>query len=439
VSYATSPPPVAPAVVGPGGLLPSTPLITTPGTPITPPVPSPTNPAGAGGSTNSATNSGLVSESQFADGGLGDIGLQWSNVTVRGDVQVVHNSLSINPTGSALAGVSVQNVTFGSGTAPAGDPRLRPVTLQALTVNSSGSAGPPPFVPDSMFNRTSNTANLNGRQFLSGPAGATSLQWRSLTRDASGFVIVNNVLQVSNTGTAGTAAGAQAGPITLSRITFPGSLPPTRPASRPVAAAAPARPGVRTGATVVRGIMLPAGRVGASATAAARQATVNAASNSGRLQGNQFLDGGTGDIGLQWRGVTVNGSVRIEHNTLAVNVVSDATGTGPVLVSGIRFDSGWASAGAASDCLRLTPAAATTASCFGPAAAAISRATSGNGASNSGALTGGQFLDGGMGQIGLQWQQVTIDCPIRIVNNVLSVSVSGTNTRGVVVQDVTFV
>ncbi|NCX98616.1 MAG: hypothetical protein EBX35_08585, partial [Planctomycetia bacterium] len=195
VSFATSPPPVAPAVVGPGGLLPSTPLITTPGTPITPPGPAPMNPAGAGGSTNSATNSGLVSESQFADGGFGDVGLQWSNVTVRGDVQVVHNSLSINPTGSALAGVSVQNVTFGSGTAPAGDPRLRPVTLQALTVNSSGSAGPPPFVPDSMFTRTSNTANLTGRQFLSGPAGATSLQWRSLTRDASGFVIVNNVLQ----------------------------------------------------------------------------------------------------------------------------------------------------------------------------------------------------------------------------------------------------
>ena len=44
-----------------------------------------------------------------------------------------------------------------------------------------------------------------------------------------------------------------------------------------------------------------------------------------------------------------------------------------------------------------------------------------------------------MGQIGLQWQQVTIDCPIRIVNNVLSVTVSGTNSRGVVVQDVTFV
>jgi hypothetical protein len=34
---------------------------------------------------------------------------------------------------------------------------------------------------------------------------------------------------------------------------------------------------------------------------------------------------------------------------------------------------------------------------------------------------------------------VTINCPIRIVNNVFSVTVSGTNTHGVSVQDVTFV
>jgi hypothetical protein len=429
VSFSTSPPPVAPAVVGPGGVLPSTPPITTPGTPITPPLPAPTNPGGTGSPTNSATNSGLVSQSQFTDGGFGDIGLQWSNVTIQGDVQVVHNSLSIQPTGSALAGVSVQDVVFGSATSPAGDPRLGPVTLQTLTVNSSGAAGPPPFVPDNAFARTSNTANLSGRQFLCGPAGATSLQWRSLTRDGSGFVIVNNVLQVSNTGTTGTAAGSQAGPISLRRITFPGSLPPRGLAARP-AAAAP-RPAPRA---IVRGILLPSGHPAVSSTPAAL-AVANAASNSGRLQGNQFLDGGTGDIGLQWRGVTVNGSVRIEHNTLAVNVVGDATGTGPVVVSGIRFDSGWAASGAASNVLWLTPAVAATA----PAARSATAVSGGNGASNSGTLTGGQFLDGGMGQIGLQWQQVTINCPIRIVNNVLSVTVSGTNTHGVVVQDVTFV
>ena len=62
-----------------------------------------------------------------------------------------------------------------------------------------------------------------------------------------------------------------------------------------------------------------------------------------------------------------------------------------------------------------------------------------NTASNSATLTGGQFLDGGMGQIGLQWQHQTITCPIRIVNNVLSVTVSGTNAHDVFVHDVTFV
>jgi hypothetical protein len=163
---------------------------------------------------------------------------------------------------------------------------------------------------------------------------------------------------------------------------------------------------------------------------------VNAATNSGTLLGNQFLDGGTGDIGLQWRDVTVNGSVRIEHNSCSINVVGDANDTGPITVSGIRFDSGWAASGARTDTLYLAPATG-----VGQAAAAKNSviAVGGiNAASNSATLVGGQFLDGGMGQVGLQWQDVTINCPIRIVNNVFSVTVSGTNTHGVSVQDVTF-
>ena len=43
-----------------------------------------------------------------------------------------------------------------------------------------------------------------------------------------------------------------------------------------------------------------------------------------------------------------------------------------------------------------------------------------------------------MGQIGLQWQQVTINCPVRIVNNVIAVAVSGTNANGVSLQNVSF-
>jgi len=411
VSFAASPPPVAPAAAGPAGPLPSAPRITTPGTPVSPsPAPSPAPPTGY--QTNAATNSNLVSQSQFTDGGFGDIGMQWSNVTIRGDVQVVHNSLSIKPTGSGLAGVSVRDVTFGSAGSTAGDPRLRPVTLAAATVSSSGPAGTPPFVPNNAYARKSNATNLNGRQFLSQPAAATSRQWRSMTLTPTGLVIVNNVLTVSNTGAAGSKPGATAGAITLSGIRFPGNAPALPPAVRAVPVAA--------------GL-----RAAAATTAAARQ--VNAASNSGVLLRNQFLDGGTGDIGLQWRDVTVDGSVRIEHNTCSINVVSDASDTGPILVSGIRFDSGWAATGAHSDMLLLTPAAA------GAARANLQAAASTTAASNSGRLTGGQFLDGGMGQIGLQWQQVTVHCPIRIVNNVLSVTVSGTNTQRVTVQDVTFV
>lgn len=425
VSFTSAPPAFAPSSVSGGGVLPADPTVVTQGTPVSPRLPTPTGPGISQYQSNSATNSGLISKSQFADGGFGDVGLQWSNVQIRGDVQVVHNSLSIQPEGSKLAGVSVQNVTFGLAATRAGDPRLKPATLAALTVRPSGSAGPPPFVPNSAYARKANAVNRTNQQYQSSPAAATSLQWRSVTRDASGLVIVNNVLKVNNNGTAGKQPGAVAGTIQLKGITFPGGVPPrvlsAQPAVTAKNAAAPGRPVFTGGAVsqVIRG---------------------NAATNSGTLSGNQFLDGGTGDIGLQWRDVTVNGSVRIEHNSCSINVVGDANDTGPITVSGIRFDSGWSAPGAATDSLFLTPPSAGPQRLDGSAAAAPGGSTLGvvNAASNSATLTGGQFLDGGMGQIGLQWQHVTINCPIRIVNNVFSVTVSGTNTHGVSVQDVTF-
>ena len=39
---------------------------------------------------------------------------------------------------------------------------------------------------------------------------------------------------------------------------------------------------------------------------------------------------------------------------------------------------------------------------------------------------------------GLQWQHATINSPIRIVNNVFSINISGTNTRDNTVQNVAF-
>ena len=60
------------------------------------------------------------------------------------------------------------------------------------------------------------------------------------------------------------------------------------------------------------------------------------------------------------------------------------------------------------------------------------------GASNSGTLTGGQFLDGGLGAVGMQMKDVTIDCPVAIANNVLSIVVSSVASQGVTIRDVTF-
>jgi hypothetical protein len=423
VSFASSPPAFAPSQASGGGVLPSDPALVTLGTPVTPKLPAPTNPGMSRYLSNSATNSGLIKQSQFADGGFGDVGLQWSDVKVLGDVLVVHNALSIQPEGSKLAGISVKDVTFGSVASPVGvgDPRLKPATLASLTVKPSGSAGPPPFVPNSAYARKANAVDRTGQQYLSSPAAATSLQWRSVTRDPSGIVIVNNVLKVTNNGTAGKQPGAIAGSVTLKGITFPGSVPPRVRSAKPI---------------VTAKVVAVPGRPAAYGSSGPQAIKVNAATNSGTLSGNQFLDGGTGDIGLQWRDVTVNGSVRIEHNSCSINVVGDATDTGPITVSGIRFDTGWAKSGAASDTLYLTPSASVgQAATATPAVIAVGGI---NTASNSATLTGGQFLDGGMGQIGLQWQHVTINCPIRIVNNVFSVPVSGTNTRGVTVQDVTF-
>ncbi|MEI6241146.1 MAG: hypothetical protein WCR51_12215, partial [Planctomycetia bacterium] len=421
VSFTAAPPAFTPSTPASGGLLPATPSVITNGTSVTPKLPAPTKPGTISSQSNSATNSGLVSNSQFADGGFGDIGMQWSKVTVNGDVQVVHNSMSVQPEGSALAGISVQHVTFGSANGTASDPRLASAKLDSLTVGPA--AKPSPYVPNPAFARYQNRVNRTNQQFVNIQAAATSLQWTTVTQSGSGLVIVNNVLQVSNQGTAGTQAGGVAGSITLGNIAFPGSVP-TADSGPPSFARASARMGAQRLTTF-----------GGSLSQAAR---TNSATNSGAiLAGNQFLDGGMGDIGLQWSNVTVNGSVRIEHNSCSINVDGDANVTGPITVSDIRFDSGWAASGSGADDLYLTPSAS-------PArlAARAVAATSGgvfNTSSNSATLSGGQFLDGGMGQIGLQWQNVVINCPIRIVNNVLSVTVSGTNTQGVSVQNVTFV
>ncbi len=70
---------------------------------------------------------------------------------------------------------------------------------------------------------------------------------------------------------------------------------------------------------------------------------LNATNNSGIISHAQFSDGGFGDIGLQWRNVSVAGSVKVVHNTLAVDTTADPSPTdvpGPITVSNVTFNSG---------------------------------------------------------------------------------------------------
>jgi len=401
----SSPLPVLPAMTDPA--------VINNGAPISPILPTPTNPGPTSYKLNEATNSGLIAYSQFADGGFGDIGLQWSDVNVLGSVQVVHNTLSIQPEGGSLAGVAVTSVRFGDpvpAAAPDAHGPLAPATLASLIVSTTPAGPPPGWVPDPMFNRHPNSTNQNNQQYLSNPASAASFQWSSSSFNGSQFTVANNVLTVVN-------STSNPSTITLANITFPGSIPPLPQVS--------------------------------AATAAqqwknmANNAQVDAATNSGTILNNQFLDGGMGDIGLQWRGVTVLGPVSITHNSLSIETTGNANGEvaslGPIVVAGVSFNSGLDNAAAPSPGIYVTPPAIDQ---HLPSVQAAASPESSAGivenATNSASLTGGQFLDGGFGAIGMQWQNVVIRCPVHIVNNVLSIVVSGAASSGITVRDVVY-
>ena len=84
---------------------------------------------------NSATNSGVIANSQFNDGGFGDIGQQWRYVDVNGNVINVHVSGNGNTT-SVIVGDAPTPTPPVDGT-PAADPAAAPET-------PAPAASPPP-------------------------------------------------------------------------------------------------------------------------------------------------------------------------------------------------------------------------------------------------------------------------------------------------------
>ncbi|WP_435015452.1 hypothetical protein TA3x_002990 [Tundrisphaera sp. TA3] len=320
------------------------PKIRRDGNPVTAPLPARTRSFVNPFAKNEATNSGDIRDSQFNDGGFGDVGLQWQDVEVKGQVRVVHNSLSIQPEGSGLAGVNVSNVAFGNpATASPGSVRARDQVL--ISRQATGTADTSVY-----------------------------LQWDRTTR-RYGLLVVNNIMQVG--------AGTR---VTFEDVRFPQS---SRPAT-----------GLASGATAV-----------------------NAATNSGILSREQFNDGGFGDIGMQWRNVKVAGPVTVVHNSLSVNVTG--TATGPINVENVAFHSG-APIGDPSGPIPATIAPPDR------APEIVRRAR------NDGILAGGQFSGGGLGHIALRWRNVKIQGPVTVVDNILSVKSTDPTAGPIAIRHVSF-
>ena len=73
----------------------------------------------ANGDENSQTNSGIISHSQFNDGGFGDIGVQWSRVQLKNS-NVINNHTSITVNVGDHSKVHFDHNSFGTGTTVAG-------------------------------------------------------------------------------------------------------------------------------------------------------------------------------------------------------------------------------------------------------------------------------------------------------------------------------
>jgi len=362
----------------------------------------PTRPNETRFQVDEATNSGLVRNSQFSDGGFGDVGLQWSNVRVGGDVKSVHNSLSIQPKGSKLQGVVVDNVSFGA-PLPAGA-EAAAVPFDAASALRSAASPAARAVSARHAGWSDNTMYLDHQQFLRGPSPNVLFQWNHAYRD-NGLVIVHNKIVVPASGS-----------VTLNDIRFLGVNPTAADAApRPSAAA-----------------VFPA--------AGDDTQVVNSATNSGIVWGNQFSDGGFRGVGLQWRDVKVSGSVTVVRNTLSVNVTDEPTG--PITVSNVTFNSGALDRVRPTDQTVVWPPDSQN---FIHARLPVGRPLPQrpdvvNSSTNSGTLYGGQFQVGGVDtpHVDLQWRKAAVRGSVTIIDNVLLVSPPPAGSGPITIQHVLF-
>ncbi|MDR3634737.1 MAG: hypothetical protein P4L84_13115 [Isosphaeraceae bacterium] len=381
---------------------------------------------------NAASNSGLVLGGQFNAGGFGDQGLQWQNVRVGGNVQVVHNSLSVHPEGSKLAGISVSDVSYGPPVSPRVARHLAVLPYLVVSPGTSSAATSASIGGGHVFSPP-NDRVLTNQQLAPATGTNVFLQWNGIEHKR-GLVIVHNIIQI-------TGVGPTTGPITLTNIRFPFRIPPTAPLK--VTTVSPAQPATAVPQAISASTLSRA----AFASVVPREAVLrNAANNSGILFRSQFSDGGFGDDGLQWRNVSVGGSVTLVHNTLAVDTTSDTLPgdvSGPIAISNITFNSGALNTGlspAHNQVLVSPPDVFQRVSSHPlslgrplPQNPAVR-----NDAANSGIMLGGQLAAGAANHVLLQWQCVKVPGKVTVVDNVLSISVLDKPSGPITISNVTF-
>jgi hypothetical protein len=370
---------------------------------------------------NAASNSGLIQSSQVNTGAFGDQGLQWKDVRVRGDVKIVHNSLSVHPEGSKLEGISVSDVAYGPPITPSITRHfavlpyavISPATVTAASSKNGGEVLHPP-----------NDRILTNQQLAAASGTDVFLQWNGIEH-RRGLVIVHNIIQI-------TGVGPQTGPITLTNIRFPLRIPPL--GSLKTTAVLP---------TLT--VKAPEQATRASVDPSSGQ-LLNSANNSGILDNAQFSDGGFGDDGLQWRNVSVAGSVMIVHNTLAVDATADLPPgdvAGPITITGVSFNSG----ALKGDLSRQTNQVVVTppdvfqrvsSHPINLGKALPKNPAVSNDSTNSGIMVGGQLAAGGAKHSLLQWQCVRISGKVRVIDNVLSISLLDRPSGPIQIADVTF-
>ncbi len=370
-------------------------LVKLDGRPVHSTLPTPTRPFQNRDQVNEATNSGTIRDSQFNDGGFGDVGLQWAHVRVRGNVTSIHNSLSVQPKGEGLEGVTVQNVSFGD-PLPTSTTPSTPVAI-TTTPGNTGTL--------SSGDYANNTQFLDHQQVLDGPSPDVVLQWNQTYRNG-GLVIVHNQISVPASSL-----------VHVGDIRFLGSSP-----------------------TATQSLNAQSVHAARTKTVTAADLIKNSATNSGDINGNQFSDGGIGGIGLQWRNLKVAGTVTVVRNTLSVNIADNPTG--PVNISNVTFNSGALNLATPND-QRITypPHYAGPIHAHAPVGRPLPQNPNVlNTATNSGILRGGQFQAGGRdpAQVDLQWRRATLRGSVTVIENVLTVANPPIGNGPITIDHVTF-